>query len=235
LENGIFPTLSAKGLVKKNLSYGSEDAALWVEASEDVRVIKNEVHSSPTGVEITVSKNILVKKNNIHHNTVGVGLYQANGASLPPLGPDDGDWQIIGNHIHDNNTPNTAPPGSLSSALPPGAGVLLLGVDRVTVKNNLIENNDFLGVAVLDWCVATVLAGPGSGFDCTSNPPVVEPAPNGNSIIGNELVGNASDPPSGFEFAAADLVFLLGGQATDNCMSDNTPTATLFGTPLPPC
>ena len=42
LENGIFPTLSANGLVKKNVSYGSEDAALWVEASENVRVIGNE-------------------------------------------------------------------------------------------------------------------------------------------------------------------------------------------------
>jgi hypothetical protein len=125
----------------------------------------------------------------------------------------------------------------LSSALPPGSGILVLGVDRVTIRGNKIENNDFLGIAVLDWCVATVLAGPGSGFDCMANPPVVEPAPNDNQIIGNELTSNASDPPSGFEFAAADYVFLLGGQATNNCMSRNTPTppATLFGTPLPPC
>jgi nitrous oxidase accessory protein NosD len=55
LENGIFPTLSANGMVKRNVSYGSEDSALWVEASENVRVLDNILHDSPTGLEITVS------------------------------------------------------------------------------------------------------------------------------------------------------------------------------------
>jgi nitrous oxidase accessory protein NosD len=66
LENGIFPTLSANGSVKKNVAYGALDAALWVEASEDVRVMQNEIYDSPTGLEITVSKNVKVTKNDIH-------------------------------------------------------------------------------------------------------------------------------------------------------------------------
>ena len=74
LENGIWPTLSANGQVKKNVSYGSEDSALWVEASENVRVLSNDLHHSPTGLEITVSKNILAKKNDVHDNAVGIGL-----------------------------------------------------------------------------------------------------------------------------------------------------------------
>src|SRR5262245_35993033 len=117
LENGIWPTLSANGQVKKNVSYGSQDSALWVEASENVRVLNNEVSFSPTGLEITVSNNILVKGNEIHHNTAGRGLYHAKGAGIPPLQPPDrnGDWDIIDNYIHDNNEPNSAPPGSLSA------------------------------------------------------------------------------------------------------------------------
>src|SRR5262245_9091086 len=91
LENGIWPTLSANGLVRKNVAYGSEDSALWVEASENVRVLNNEFHHSPTGLEITVSKNVVAKKNHIHHNTTGIGLYHPSAASLPPLG-DDGYW-----------------------------------------------------------------------------------------------------------------------------------------------
>jgi hypothetical protein len=234
LENGIWPTLSANGLVKKNLAYGSEDAALWVEAAENVRVIKNELHSSPTGLEITVSKNIQAKQNNIHDNTVGVGLYHPNAASLPPLGG-DGDWEIIGNRIYNNNAPNTAPPGSMSAALPSGSGLLLLGVDNITIKNNQVENNDFIGIGVIDWCVAVALGGD-SDFDCPSNPPIVEPAPDNNQVVGNELTTNGDNPPPGFEFAAADFVFLLGA-GVNNCMSDNTtiPPATLFGAPLPPC
>src|SRR5262249_46500082 len=75
LENGIFPTLSANGMVKKNLSYGSQDSALWVEGSENVRVIQNELSKSPTGLEVTISTDITIDRNNIHDNTIGVGLY----------------------------------------------------------------------------------------------------------------------------------------------------------------
>src|SRR5262249_5240966 len=137
LENGIWPTLSANGLVKKNVAYGSEDSALWIEASENVRVLHNEFHDSPTGLEITVSKNIVAKQNHIHHNTTGIGLYHPSAASLPPLGG-DGNWDIIGNYVHDNNEPNDAPPGSMSAYLPPGGGILVLGVDNVNIHKNRI-------------------------------------------------------------------------------------------------
>src|SRR5262249_51904187 len=48
LENGIWPTLSANGLVKKNVSYGSQDSAMWIEGAENVRALKNDLHDSPT-------------------------------------------------------------------------------------------------------------------------------------------------------------------------------------------
>ena len=60
LNNGIYPTLSANGLVQNNVSYGSLDTAMWVAGSENVRVIGNEVFGSVIGFEITVSKNVLV-------------------------------------------------------------------------------------------------------------------------------------------------------------------------------
>lgn len=213
LENGIFPTLSANGLVKKNLSYGSEDAALWVEASENVRVIGNEVHSSPTGLEITVSKNIIVRKNDIHDNTIGVGLYHPNGASLPPLG-DDGNWEITNNRIYNNNAPNTAPPGSLAGQLPPGGGILVIGVDRVHVKSNYIENNNQFGIAVLDWCLAV---------DCNVDPPIVEPFPDDNTFVANRLVNNgtAPVPAGGLELFSADITYLVLTPGHTNCFAKN--------------
>jgi parallel beta-helix repeat protein len=236
LENGIWPTLSANGLVKKNVSYGSQDSALWVEASENVRVLKNELHHSPTGLEITVSKNILATKNDIHDNTVGIGLYHPAAAGLPPLG-DDGDWQIVSNHVHDNNEPNSAPGGGLSAGLPPGGGILVLGVDNVTVSKNLIENNGLAGIGVVDWCIAAALAGP--EFSCDVNPAadLKDPAPHNDLFLKNDLVSNGLAPPSGFEFLAADITLLLG-EGTGNCFSANTPTATLYAlppSPLPEC
>lgn len=231
LENGIWPTLSANGMVKKNVSYGSEDSALWVEASENVRVFKNDLHHSPTGLEITVSNNVLVKKNDIHHNTVGVGLYHPNAASLPPLAV-MADWQIIKNHVHDNNEPNSAPPGSMSAGLPPGGGILVLGVDNVLVKKNLVENNDFFGVGVVDYCIGV----DGTDFDCDTNPPIVEPRPNDNLITKNDLATNGTDPPPGvFASFAADLTLIAFAGGTNNCFLDNTPTATSFLVPGNQC
>ncbi|MGB5325287.1 MAG: DUF1565 domain-containing protein, partial [Pseudomonadales bacterium] len=51
LNNGIYPTLSANGLVRNNVSYGSLDTSMWVAGSENVRVIGNELYGSPIGFE----------------------------------------------------------------------------------------------------------------------------------------------------------------------------------------
>jgi parallel beta-helix repeat protein len=218
LENGIWPTLSANGLVKKNVAYGSEDSALWIEASENVRVLDNEFHHSPTGLEITVSKNVVAKGNDVHHNSTGIGLYHPSAASLPPLG-DDGYWDIVGNHVHDNNEPNSAPSGSMSADLPPGGGILVLGVDHVNVQKNRIENNDFYGITVVDYCLAVI----GSSFDCSRNPPEIETAPDDNRFVSNVLENNGTAPVpfGGFETFAADITYLMLAKGHENCFAHN--------------
>ncbi len=221
LENGIWPTLSANGLVKKNLSYGSEDAALWIEASENVRVIGNELHSSPTGLEVTISTNVKMVKNNIYNNTVGVGLYHPTAAGLPAEPPytQYGNWILTANNVHDNNFVNTAPPGSMSSALPPGIGVLVLGVDRVTMRRNTITGNGSVGIGMLDWCLG-VADGP---FDCTINPPeVADTVPDENRFIANTVTGNGTNIGPGFPAVFAGDFLALGG--VDNCYNANVTT-----------
>lgn len=241
LENGIWPTLSAKGSVKKNLAYGSEDAALWVEGSEDVKVIKNEIHSSPTGLEITISKNVKVLKNHIYNNTIGIGLYHPSAAGMPSPYPleDVGNWVISGNHVHDNNLANSAPPGSMSAELPPGGGILVLGVDDVTITKNTIENNGFFGIGIVDYCVAV----DDTGFDCDLNPVEIESATNDIYVAGNTLSGNGTTPPPGlFAILAADMALLspvipvhapLGG--TGVCIENNTFTTSVLINPPVDC
>lgn len=233
LENGIFPTLSANGLVQKNVAYGSQDSALWVEGSQNVRVINNELHNSPTGLEITISKEITVENNDIHDNTIGVGLYHPATAGLPqdewPPG-EYGYWHILDNYVHDNNEPNSAPEGSETSQLPYGGGVLLLGVDHVDVQKNQIENNDFFGIAMIDYCIAVM----GTDFDCRKNPPPVkDTSPDYNQFISNILINNGTNPPPG-EFAslAADLLGLGG---VGNCASGNVAATISFLPEVPGC
>jgi hypothetical protein len=228
LENGIWPTLSANGLVKKNVSYGSEDSALWVEASENVRVIGNELHHSPTGLEITVSNNITAMRNDVHDNVTGVGLYNFRGAGLPPLSPPElnSHWNIVNNNIHDNNLPNTVTSG-LVAQLPSGGGVLVAGVDDVNIVHNTITNNDFYGISVVDWCFVV-----GCPTIPPGNPPTLDGAPDGNTYISNTLSHNGTNPQPGsdpllqaFAVFAADITFVVPDSNPPvhaNCFSGNT-------------
>jgi parallel beta-helix repeat protein len=220
LNNGIYPTLSANGLVRNNSSYGSLDTAMWVAGSENVRVIGNKMFGSVIGFEITVSNNVEVKQNQIYDNTVGVGLFHPNGAGNPPL-PVMANWVVEHNDIYNNNRPNDAPAGSFQGALPPGAGVLLLGVsDHVVAKNN-VKDNGFVGIGVLDWCTATLV----TPYNCAARPPITDPAASNNVVSLNKLSGNGTSPPGGaLDFLAADLVYYdLFGSSSGNCFEKNKP------------
>jgi parallel beta-helix repeat protein len=250
-ENGIWPTLSANGQVKKNVAYGSKDSALWVEASENVRVLNNDLHHSPTGLEVTISKNITIENNEVHHNTVGIGLYHPAAAGLPSPYPSDqlGTWRLINNYVHDNNEPNTGEGGEVA-LIPPGLGMLILGVDRVDVQQNRIEDNAYVGVGMIDWCVAVDCAqyGPPPGYENTAVDTV---RVTGNKFAGNHTIPLESLPPElpAEIFKPSDILYigadLFGGKpGTKNCVSDNkviktarNPDAliTAWPDPLPTC
>src|SRR5262249_13352447 len=138
-------------------------------------------------------------------------------------------WAVVDNHVHGNNLPNPVTGGSVGQ-LPPGGGILVLGVDTVNVQDNQIENNDFFGIAMVDYCVAV----DGTSIACDVNPPIVpDTSPDNNKFVSNDLSENGNNPPPGpFQSLGADLL-LLGGM--NNCASDNTATKTNIAPDLPPC
>ena len=231
LNNGIYPTLSANGLVQNNVSYGSLDTAMWVAGSENVRVIGNEVYGSVIGFEITVSKNVLFTQNKVYDNTVGIGLFHPLGAGNPPTAVKDfAGWVIEHNEIRDNNRPNEAVPGTFQSALPSGIGILLTGVSGQTIAKNTVEGNEFVGIAVLGWCTAN-FGGPNS---CDKKPPIINgvyypTAVSDNLISQNKLGDNGTSPPEKPPFPPADLLYvqfaLLGDEGgAGNCFEKNKPS-----------
>jgi len=245
LNNGIYPTLSANGLVRNNTSYGSLDTAMWVAGSENVRVVGNELYGSVIGFEITVSNTVEFRNNEVHSNTLGVGLFHPNGAGNPAL-PEMANWVIEDNEIYNNNVPNFAVPGTFQSALPPGGGVLALGVSDHTIQNNRVEDHGLTGIAVMGWCSATF----GTANSCFSinpqtgelvlvDPPFNDPdktvldASASNNLIANNTVNNNGiwaglGILGDFEFLAADLTYFnvpelqgLVEFSTGNCFQDN--------------
>ena len=231
LENGIWPTLSANGQVKNNVAYGSQDSALWVEASQNVRVIDNELSTSPTGIEVTLSKDVVIENNNVHDNTVGIGLYHPAAAGLPPQDwppAPYGNWQVANNYVHHNNMVNPVQGGGEVAQLPPGLGILVLGVSHVEVQKNWVTKNSFVGVALLDWCVAAAI-------DCAQNglPAGFEDTALHNvCVVANKFADNhtaTSFPPNvppQFQALESDILYVDGVVAglpsgTDNCQSHN--------------
>jgi len=226
LENGIFPTLSTKGKVIKNIAYGTLDAGLWVEAAYDVKVQKNILYNNPTGLEITISDNVVAKGNEVYNNVVGIGMYHPNGASLPP-DPVGVNWKISKNHVYDNNLPNPADPDSLVGALPTGGGILVLGVDTVMVDGNLVENNDYYGVALVDWCTAVA----GTPNNCNDNEAVADQWVRNVTVKKNTFINNGTNPTSHpLEAFASDIISLTGVSGANNCIDPNVySTSSIFG------
>jgi hypothetical protein len=224
LNNGIYPTLSANGLLQNNVSYGSLDTAMWVAGSENVRVIGNELYGSVIGFEITVSNNVWVSRNRIYDNTVGIGLFHPNGAGNPPL-PVMANWVIEYNDVRGNNRPNAAVPGTFQSFVPPGIGILLAGVSDHVISKNTVRGNDFVGIALLGWCTAN----DGTPNNCTDAPPIADPAVNNNRVSLNVLSGNGLNaPPIPIAFLAADTTYFEFEGSSGNCFETNIPTGFTF-------
>ena len=220
LNNGIYPTLSANGLVRNNVSYGSLDTAMWVAGSENVRVMGNVLRDSVIGFEITVSNEVKVKYNEIYGNTVGVGLFHPNAAGNPPL-PEMQNWVIQQNDIHSNNgSPVPPPSGSFQEGLPAGVGVLLLGVSDSVISKNIVENNDFVGIGILGWCTAVATGDPSR--NCDNYPPISDPSANNNLVAANEVYDNGLNP-SDADLAglAADLTYVDSDGSSGNCFKRN--------------
>lgn len=232
--NGIYPTLSANGLVRDNVSYGSVDTAMWIAGSENVRVIGNKLYDSVIGFEITVSNNVTVIQNEIYENTIGVGLFHPNGAGNPPL-PVMADWVVEHNDIYNNNRPNDAPAGSLQGNLPQGIGILLAGVSDHVIAKNHVEGNGYVGIAVLGWCTGLGIADPTA---CASPPLRGVPASTNNLIAQNYLADNGSAPPDNAELPPADILYgqpieqLFGFDTSGNCFKKNKPKSGLVAIEL---
>jgi parallel beta-helix repeat protein len=232
---GIFPTLSRNGLITHSRATGADDSGIWVETSEKVVVTHNVVEDNVNGFELSNSDDVLFAHNEARGNTAGMAILLLPGIFDDRPGAKR--IEIRDNWIRDNNRPNTARPGSILSTVPSGTGILHVGVDDSLIANNRIENNDFTGIAIADYCLVVL----GTPFDCGRDPSVTpeffaDHTSDGNRVIGNVLVNNGTnpDPSNPFAFTAADLSYLSLGEG--NCFEDNVfSTQFSLTSELPAC
>lgn len=175
---GIFPQFGKNGLVKGNTVTGSEDAGIYVGMSDNVDVIDNVATGNVMGLEFENTRNALMADNLVYGNTAGIALTLVPGLPVK----DASDIVIRDNIIKDNNLENFAPSSSIAAQVPKGVGILVVGPDRVTVENNIIENNGNAGLFTID----TVSFG-------LNVDPKVDPYSDQIRVMSNRWANNGSD------------------------------------------
>jgi parallel beta-helix repeat protein len=129
----------AYGEIRKNYMAGSNAAGIYVGNDQNVNLFDNIVTDNVAGIEIEISLESIVSGNHVTGDTAGILSFV-----LPGLPQPFTDTVLIeDNYIADNNRTNTGD-GTVGIA-PKGSGVLILGVDNLTIRNNEITGNDSFG------------------------------------------------------------------------------------------
>jgi len=214
---GLFPVRSTNGVIERSIASGHADAGLYVGQSRNVTMRRNVVYGNVVGIEASNSSDIKLLANEAYDNTNGILVVLLPGRQIKTAA----DILVSGNTVYDNNRPNFADPEDLVAAVPPGTGILIVGVDSVMAEANTVTGNAFIGLGVGSTLVLAALSGaPPEAFAD------IEPNPDGVSVRDNVVTGNGAFSPVPF-LPAADL--LWDGSGTENCWSGNT-----FGTSVPP-
>ena len=214
---GIYPVRSTNGLVEDNRTSGSEDAGVYIGQSDSVVIRKNYCHGNLIGIEIENSTHVEAADNLTINNSVGIAV-----SLLPNLSIKITENILLKSNISvNNNRPNLiSDPNEIFSALPGGVGILVLGGDRVRVRENVVVNNDSSGIGVVR--VPSFI----SDLD-----PGIDPLPDHNLIIDNTVLHNGTNPDVRIApLPGVDLTWDMTG--TGNHWVNNR-FQTSFPVPLP--
>lgn len=177
---GIYPVRSTNGLVEGNHASGSVDSGIYIGQSDMVIIRNNICFDNTTGIEIENATRIEAKANLVRNNSVGISVFVLPGRSIPKTE----DVLVQNNTIINNNRPNTVTnPNEIISRLPAGSGILIIGADRVEVRNNRVVNNDSTGAAVIRLPA-----------ELAALDPRVNPFPDNNLITDNTVLQNGKNP-----------------------------------------
>lgn len=206
-EYGVFPRCSRDGLIDHNSGGGGDDATVYVGVDDNIAVKNNKLTNAVMGIELENTADSYVAGNKLSGNTTGILV-----VVLPGLPTSSTENAVIErNVIKANNLPNPfpLPPPFFDDLqlLPSGSGVLNVGGDAVTIRDNVVIKNDSFGIGLID------------------NPFGLGP-PDDNRVIGNTVLHNGGDPDVR-TFLSGDIVY--DGSGSNNCFTDN-----VYKTDAPP-
>ena len=214
---GIFSSNWRGGTWNQSYTSNFNDSGYYIGACRDVcNQVVNHAWAEWSALGYSGSNSggsLIVKNSEFDHNEDGFDTNSQNGDNPPPQ---DGScpkdrispithttscWVFMHNYVHDNNEPNVPTAGS-AAAGPVGTGMTISGGRNDTVMNNIFENNDAWGIALVPY--------PDSGPPCTGGtltPVACLYDQYGNAVIGNVFSNNGSyGNPTNGDIAALNLV-----------------------------
>src|SRR6266581_4679196 len=222
-EYGIFPSLSGPGRVDHSFASGANDTGIYVGQSHGVRADHNLASGDVSGFEIENSSAVRLDHNRASGDTAGILSF-----TLPFLAVTSNSGNRIDhNLVAGNNKANTCTPGGDVCNVPAGSGIAVVAADTNRVDHNQVQGNNSLGIIVASLCSAFHL----SPALCAALG--IDPNPDANHIVFNEVTGNGAAPDPGIApLPGGDL--LWDGTGSGNCWGNNTAVST-FPAQLPGC
>ena len=157
-ENGayaVYPTNCNRTIVENVEVSGAADAGIYVGQCREAIVRDSNVHENVIGIEVENTTSADVYNNDVTDNTVGVLV-----VLLPNLMKKDGGQVLVReNRVSGNDRENFAEAGTTAAAVPAGAGVLVVGLPDVEVRDNTISDQSGPAIFVASYEILELLSG----------------------------------------------------------------------------
>ncbi len=138
--DGIFVIFSERVRVNRNTVTGAECSGINVNAASDVRIQHNVANDSfGNGIAVNDSTHVVLNRNTATGNCIGIGVVDGDDQGYGIRAEDfSGDViRISSNTTNANNS--TCPFGPETNV--GGTGIVVGGMDHLTVKNNTASDN----------------------------------------------------------------------------------------------
>lgn len=233
---GLYPVLCKNVLMSNCYARGASDAGIYVGQSERIIVNNCLVEENVAGIEIENSVSADVYNNVARNNTGGILIFDLPGLTIS----NGSQHRVFSNTLEDNSHPNFAAEGNIVASVPSGTGIMLLAAKKVEVFDNVLINNNVMGIGFIDYLTITTLSG-GSIDDENYVSAISEIYVHGNTIsrtteypteqtaMGNFLV---SLYPNG---DIPDYVYdgFSGSNETENTLCFDSPGGTFVNISVP--
>ena len=186
-ENGkyaIYPVQSTNVLVEGSEALNSSDAGFYMGQVTNGIMRNNLATGNVAGFEVENSVNCEVYDNVAEGNTGGILVFELPG--LPMMGAGT---LVRDNVVRGNNTENFGEPDTAVGLVPAGTGIFILAANDVEIRNNVIEDNRSLGVAVVSYDTVLAVEMEGSTGD-----PDYDTYSEDIYVHDNEYANNGYDP-----------------------------------------